>query len=676
MVYDVPRNFVGDTHWSGHGAGGSGDSSGDIVEEGDELKLDSGILVEVAEAVGTTETDLTGLIRRRTVTREARSNDMDMSGKGLLYSDSVAGATDQYSHRHIRTRPQEHLQIQAQRKHKSLNSLLGAPKGPHGRAVLPKQSPYDVRNDCREYGGNVREAKRQRVDGQASKENVYPHRSHPVLPSSPLAGRGEGNRQRVGVQNMRLSKGKEDTPINLCSENVLSSPPYSVPNSHSPTHGTTKNGPEMLQRSSSPCLTSPAKKNNGAPASEKTDEVTRIRNEERRKLQPQTLRIGTAKPRKMLLTESLSCEKGERLSNKPEKIIEPALENSRNGWKGRRLDQFGPVNNNNTTAGEYISNIPNELSKQQGAQPLQETNRRSPPFKPCTAHERNNFIKKTRSNDPDRTITLPQSPAPVPPIISNEVNKANNNAAKSTNTEKRHASAQIKHPTLSPNKKSTNTILSTSSTTRPRQTEDDTSKHATLNSNMPPSTTSTNLDPTTTTKTRISPTKKHVSALHRPFKRVRSVPSNTNVNTNDNNNDNESSHDNSLVNNRCIGKTNTKTNTTGHNDYNDNENENYSSPDTTGSYYYYRDGHENVLSSSPAAFLAEAYPAETSPQLSIKAAVTTVTTPTQTSMPMPMPMPVAEDTGPWSVEALDLFDWRPPDWGERMERQMQMQMQM
>ena len=34
----------------------------------------------------------------------------------------------------------------------------------------------------------------------------------------------------------------------------------------------------------------------------------------------------------------------------------------------------------------------------------------------------------------------------------------------------------------------------------------------------------------------------------------------------------------------------------------------------------------------------------------------------------PPPLPVAEETGPWSVEALDLFDWRPTDWEERMRR--------
>src|SRR6266702_6934698 len=45
MVYDVPRNFIGDTHWK----------ETMELQEGDELTLEKGVLVEVAEAVGTME---------------------------------------------------------------------------------------------------------------------------------------------------------------------------------------------------------------------------------------------------------------------------------------------------------------------------------------------------------------------------------------------------------------------------------------------------------------------------------------------------------------------------------------------------------------------------------------------------------------------------------------------
>jgi len=56
MVYDVPRNFVGDVHWT----------AGEALQEGDEVMLEKGgVMVQVSEAVGRTETDLTGLLNSR-----------------------------------------------------------------------------------------------------------------------------------------------------------------------------------------------------------------------------------------------------------------------------------------------------------------------------------------------------------------------------------------------------------------------------------------------------------------------------------------------------------------------------------------------------------------------------------------------------------------------------------
>jgi Protein of unknown function (DUF2439) len=46
-----------------------------------------------------------------------------------------------------------------------------------------------------------------------------------------------------------------------------------------------------------------------------------------------------------------------------------------------------------------------------------------------------------------------------------------------------------------------------------------------------------------------------------------------------------------------------------------------------------------------------------------------LTAPTPTPPPPPLPAPMATkpaDPGPWSTEALDLFDWRPPDWEARL----------
>ncbi|KAL1623191.1 hypothetical protein SLS54_004678 [Diplodia seriata] len=55
MVYDQPRNYIGDTHWKG----------GDPLNDGDELTLENGVIVQVAEPVATTQTDLTELLQKK-----------------------------------------------------------------------------------------------------------------------------------------------------------------------------------------------------------------------------------------------------------------------------------------------------------------------------------------------------------------------------------------------------------------------------------------------------------------------------------------------------------------------------------------------------------------------------------------------------------------------------------
>jgi len=57
MVYDVPKNYIGDTYHN----------NPDGLEDGDELELErGGVLVQVAERVATEETDVSALVTRRT----------------------------------------------------------------------------------------------------------------------------------------------------------------------------------------------------------------------------------------------------------------------------------------------------------------------------------------------------------------------------------------------------------------------------------------------------------------------------------------------------------------------------------------------------------------------------------------------------------------------------------
>lgn len=138
MVYDVPRNFIGDTHWK----------EDEIIQDGDEVTLEKdGVLVQVAERIGTTETDLTELRRSKN-----KSSEHGSSPAKVPQTPGLRGVTTQKQG--------------TQLKHRSLNALLGTPKGPLGKAAFSTRSPYEDRTaDAEnEQWGSGRPPKRQRLD--------------------------------------------------------------------------------------------------------------------------------------------------------------------------------------------------------------------------------------------------------------------------------------------------------------------------------------------------------------------------------------------------------------------------------------------------------------------------------------------------------------------------------
>lgn len=123
LVYDVPRNLIGDMHWSG----------GEAVQCGDELSLErNGVMVEVAEQIGQTETDLTELIKK---------------SKNKPTSDAQSPAPMRAIAQTPRAQPAGLVaRSNTLLKHKSLNALLGTPRGPIGKAQLPSRSPFEERH--------------------------------------------------------------------------------------------------------------------------------------------------------------------------------------------------------------------------------------------------------------------------------------------------------------------------------------------------------------------------------------------------------------------------------------------------------------------------------------------------------------------------------------------------
>ena len=143
MVYDVPRNYIGDTHWRDEG----------IIGDGDEFELDRGVLIQVGEATGSMEQDLTELLERKkprdVVFGQASSSPVGDSLITAIASPPVA---------------QTSLLMP-----KSLNALLGIPKGPIGRASLSKKSPHDMRETRNDLGcADGRPTKRLRMAGSSA----------------------------------------------------------------------------------------------------------------------------------------------------------------------------------------------------------------------------------------------------------------------------------------------------------------------------------------------------------------------------------------------------------------------------------------------------------------------------------------------------------------------------
>ncbi|KAL8955086.1 MAG: hypothetical protein Q9183_006800, partial [Haloplaca sp. 2 TL-2023] len=146
MVYDVPRNFVGDTHWR----------QPQTLQDGDELELEKGVLIQVGEEVERTETDLTELLEKRKPKPAPNAND-----ENIQHTTPKTQAAGTPQHGFDKSRP---VQTSALRP-KTLNTLLGTPRGRVGRAVVSTKSPADLRKE-RESNDSTgdRSPKRRRLE--------------------------------------------------------------------------------------------------------------------------------------------------------------------------------------------------------------------------------------------------------------------------------------------------------------------------------------------------------------------------------------------------------------------------------------------------------------------------------------------------------------------------------
>ncbi|KAJ5912827.1 hypothetical protein N7504_001710 [Penicillium tannophilum] len=125
MVYDEQGNYIGDHHWR----------SAEEVQEGDELELDKGVLIEVGERMSTTQTDLSNLFEKRRSQTSPQSRDNRPASDSQPPRSSTSISTPTYTPTPVRSSASSH-------PFRSLNDLLGIRKTPIGHPV----SPYEERH--------------------------------------------------------------------------------------------------------------------------------------------------------------------------------------------------------------------------------------------------------------------------------------------------------------------------------------------------------------------------------------------------------------------------------------------------------------------------------------------------------------------------------------------------
>lgn len=140
MVYDETGNYIGDHHWR----------SNDEVQDGDEMELDKGALIQVGERMGTTQTDLSNLFEKRKTSQSSpQANDPTSQ---TVSQTPRASATIRSSG--------------SSQPFRSLNELLGIKKTPIGHLVSPYEERHPQKPASSVPESSERAPKRQKVSSQ------------------------------------------------------------------------------------------------------------------------------------------------------------------------------------------------------------------------------------------------------------------------------------------------------------------------------------------------------------------------------------------------------------------------------------------------------------------------------------------------------------------------------
>ena len=182
-MYDISRNYIGDMHWR----------ENEVLQDGDEFELDRGVLIQVGESTGSMEQDLTGLLEKRKKAPEVAVQEE--------VSPQPAAVTT------AKTKAAQPSQLRP----KTLNALLGTPKGRIGRAAVPTKSPHELRTESENLSWEQdRPAKRQRI------EPLLERRAQTMLPPS------RGSMDQKDVNDVTSPRVLEPLPKKSCSKSSKS----------------------------------------------------------------------------------------------------------------------------------------------------------------------------------------------------------------------------------------------------------------------------------------------------------------------------------------------------------------------------------------------------------------------------------------------------------------------
>lgn len=258
MVYDTTGYFIGDLHWrQDHG-----------IQDGDELELDKGVLIQVCEPVEQTETDLSTLYGNKK-TQESPTQAAEPSPPSFHASAPTRSSIFSQQPR-------------------SLNDVLGIRKTPVSLSV----SPYDERQQQKQKEDNrlasERAAKRQKTTPAEVPPEQQPRRSvvnAPVLVD--LSDSSDTCGEKASERPQKPSEISET--IALPKKNPISNRP-ALPGMRSPTV-------DNVQRDVEKHRNVP----NDAPSTAPRSSSAHLSSEAPTK----TLRLSTSQPRKKLMYQAL-----------------------------------------------------------------------------------------------------------------------------------------------------------------------------------------------------------------------------------------------------------------------------------------------------------------------------------------------------------------------------------